>query len=168
MKLFVCGYARAGKDTAAEYLHENFGLTFESSSHFCLRMFLREQLADRYGLIYRNDEECFEDRMAHRAKWAVLIAQYNADDPSRLSRAIFAKYDIYVGIRSKRELDASWHLADLVLWIDRPGWPVEPASSNTLDPSVADVIVSAGDVRTLHKKLGKLFDTVHPVEGWNR
>lgn len=158
MKLFVCGYAQHGKDTAAEFIRENYGLTFESSSHFCMRLFLREQLRNVYGMEYPNEEACFADRVYHRPTWAVLIAKYNAYDPARLSREIFAEHDIYVGIRSKRELDEARHLADLVIWIDRPGQQTEPKSSNTLDPSVADVIVSARTVAELHAKLRKLFD----------
>jgi hypothetical protein len=158
MKIFITGYAQHGKDTAAEFIHANYGLTFESSSRFCMRLFVRDQLESRYGLKYETEDECYEDRVNHRATWAVLIAQYNVGDPGKLSRAIFTKYDIYVGIRSKMELDEARHLADLVLWIDRPGWPPEPTSSNTLDKSVADVIVSAKTVPELHAKIKKLFD----------
>jgi hypothetical protein len=123
-----------------------------------MRLFVRDQLASRYGLVYETEEECFEDRIDKRDKWHALIAKYNQNDLSKLSCAIFKEYDIYVGIRSRIELDASRHLADLVLWIDRPDWQKEPTSSNTLDPSDADVIVSAKTVQELHIKLGRLFD----------
>lgn len=157
MKLFITGYARHGKDSAAKIIHDLYGLTFESSSHFCMNLFLRERLREVYGLEYPTAEACFEDRMNHRAKWAVEIAKYNQDDPARLSRAIFEEYDIYVGIRSKVELDAARHLADLVLWIDRPGWEEEAKSSNTLDPGVADIVISATNLDEMQLKIQRLF-----------
>jgi ribose 1,5-bisphosphokinase PhnN len=57
MKLFICGPARHGKDTVAAVLRENYGLTHESSSHFCMRVFLREALEARYGLVYDSEED---------------------------------------------------------------------------------------------------------------
>jgi len=160
MKLYICGYARHGKDTAADILKENFGLTHESSSMFCMRLFLREQLQEDYGLRYDSGEECFADRVNQRSKWHDLITRYNRGKPERLSNSIFREYDIYVGIRSKLELEAGRKANDaLVMWIDDPRKEPESAKSNKLTLDDADFIVmNSGTIDELEDRLITIFN----------
>ena len=60
-KLCIIGYARSGKDTAAEVLEGYFGVKHTSSSMAAAKIFIFEKLKDKYG--YKSFEECFEDRL---------------------------------------------------------------------------------------------------------
>lgn len=157
----ICGYARHGKDTVADILKATFGLRHESSSHIAMREFLRDQLAERFGLVYESEDDCYKDRVNHRAKWFDLIAEYNKDDPARLCRLIYSDNDIYVGIRSYWEFASAQHdgLFDLSVWVDaseRIG--PEPLSSNTITMNDCDfVIMNNGTLEDLNKKVKRTF-----------
>lgn len=75
IRLLIIGPARHGKDTLAETMRDNFGLNFKSSSQACSDIFIFNELKDKYG--YTTPEECFEDRLNHRAEWYQLICGYN-------------------------------------------------------------------------------------------
>lgn len=136
MKLYLVGMRRSGKDTAAQYIKDKLGLTFESSSVFCCKQFIFGVLAPQYG--YTTIEDCFEDRFNHRPEWFNLIRDYNKDDPFRLSKEIFAEYDIYVGIRNRKELMAGIP----VVWIDSEGrTEAESSDSCQIDKSDCDIII---------------------------
>ncbi len=117
MKVFICGHGRHGKDEFAQLLSKYSGLSFVSSSLFVAKHVCMPYL-ERLGIRYDKIEDCYEDRHAHRQEWYDAIREYNREDKSRLSRAIFARYDVYVGIRDVEEFLASQHLADLSIWID--------------------------------------------------
>lgn len=161
MKFMICGYARHGKDTVADILKATFGLRHESSSHIAMREFLREELADRFGLVYESEEDCYNDRVNHRAKWFDLISEFNQNDPARLCRLIYRTNDIYVGIRSVEELKAARRegLFDLSVWVDasqRIG--PEPKSSNTITADDCDFIISNnGREEELGRKVKRTF-----------
>lgn len=161
MKLMICGYARHGKDSAAEYLAQTFGLSHDSSSHIAMRHFLRDELFTRYGLLYHSEEDCYADRVNHRAKWFDVIAAYNREDPAKLSRLIFSQADVYVGIRNREEFYAAKkdELFDLSLWVHAPRrHPPEPLSSNTLCEDDCDlVIMNNGTKQEFENKLDRLF-----------
>ena len=69
MKLMVCGHARHGKDQFCEFM----GLVYTSSSMAALDNVIWPAM----GHNYNSKEECFEDRVNHRAKWHRLITEYN-------------------------------------------------------------------------------------------
>lgn len=141
-KLLIVGYGRHGKDTVCELLKENWGFTFDSSSHFCARLFIFDMLKDKYG--YKTFDECYEDRHNHRAEWFNLICDYNKDDPSRLGRAIFDEFDIYCGLRNKDEFVAMKNegIFDYAIWVDRSEHqPPESSDSNTITASMCDFII---------------------------
>lgn len=100
-KLLIIGHARHGKDTTAELLKELYGYTFESSSVAASKIFLFETLKGKYN--YDTIEECFEDRINHRAEWHTLIANYNTPNKAALAAKILETSDIYVGMRSDVE-----------------------------------------------------------------
>lgn len=141
-RLLIIGNARHGKDTFAEILRDNFGLKFESSSQAAADIFIYDTLKDKYG--YSTPEECFEDRVNHRAEWHQLIVDYNKDDRARLAKGILEKADCYVGMRSRYEIEECINqgLFDLIVWVDGSDrLPLEPEDSFDIDISCADVII---------------------------
>lgn len=141
-KLLIIGSARHGKDTVAEFLNELFGYKFESSSVAAARIFLYDKLKEKYG--YASFEECFEDRVNHRAEWHDEIAEFNREDKARLAKEILKNTDIYVGMRSNAEIDACLEqgLFDLVIGVYNPRVEVESADSNSIDMwAKADIVI---------------------------
>jgi len=118
MKLFIVGHGRHGKDTVAEFIRDDYDLNFQSSSMFCAEKVVRPWLAEHRGVVYATLEECYEDRLNRREDWYISIKEYNTPDLSRLSRGIFATYDMYVGIRDRDEFLESKVFSDLSIWVD--------------------------------------------------
>lgn len=116
LKLLILGKGRHGKDTVAEILRDEYGLSFMSSSLACAEKVVYPAIKDTHN--YRSVEECFNDRHNHRELWAQLISAYNYADPSRLAREILSECDVYVGMRSQREFEAARHLFDHIIWVD--------------------------------------------------
>jgi hypothetical protein len=140
MKLFVIGHGRHGKDTVAELIQEECGLTFESSSMFCAEHVVIPWL-EKLGITYDSLAECYEDRVNHRMEWYNAIRAYNEGDESRLSAAIFSKYDMYVGIRSRIEFLASRSRSDLSIWVDASTRIPQIDPSCKILPEDCDIII---------------------------
>ena len=141
-KLLITGHGRHGKDSVADILKRNYDYTFDSSSKFCSVLFIYDMLKDKYG--YTSEEECYADRHNHRAEWYDAICAYNAVDPARLGREIFAVNDIYCGLRDKREFHAMKNTGvfDYAIWVDRcDHLPLEPETSMNLEPWMADYTI---------------------------
>lgn len=160
MKLYICGWKLSGKDHASEYLKKKLGITFESSSMFCIREVLFERLQAEFG--FQTPEEAFEARrtMPGLRQWLFeAISDYNTPDPTALSEAIFSKYDLYTGIRSEVELKAAkkrWSDA-FVIWIDAEGRvPPEDISSCTVTKELADIVIeNKGSLEEFEDKLNR-------------
>lgn len=116
-KLLILGYARHGKDTVAEMLHKYHGFKFISSSEFVGR----EVIWENWGrLRYPSFDAMFDDRVNWRKQWMSMISIYNTPDKTRTARTMLSRgYDMYVGMRKVDELEASRHLFDYVVWVDR-------------------------------------------------
>lgn len=141
-KILIIGHARHGKDSFAEILREEFGLKFLSSSQAASDIFIYSSLKNKYG--YTSPEECFLDRVNHRAEWYDLICEYNKKDPARLAKEILKITDCYVGMRSSIEIKEclSKGIIDLVVWVDASDrLPLEDKSSFDIDKHCADLIV---------------------------
>ena len=141
-KLLVIGHGRHGKDTVCEILRDRYDYSFESSSRFCSKLFIFNDLKDRYG--YSNEEECYEDRHNHRAEWYNAICDYNVPDPARLGREIFQAHDIYCGLRNKKEFHAMKNTGvfDYAIWVDRSDFlPPESKDSMSLEQWMADFTI---------------------------
>ena len=82
LKLLVIGHGRHGKDTVCELLRDRYGYSFESSSQFCSRLFIYNQLKEKYG--YADEQACYADRHNHRQEWYEAICAYNVPDAARL------------------------------------------------------------------------------------
>jgi hypothetical protein len=119
-KILVVGHAQHGKDTFAQLLAQNLGLRSPiSSSQLACDLFLFEILRSKYGMAYETPKIAWEDRGHFRSLWFDEICLYNEKDPSRLCRQILEHSDIHTGIRSRAEYEASKHLFDLIIWVDR-------------------------------------------------
>jgi dephospho-CoA kinase len=141
-KMLVLGNMRHGKDTLAEILQDEFGYTFQSSSQAAADIFLYNTLKDRYG--YTTSEECFEDRVNHRAEWKQLICDYNKDDRAKLAKGILEYSDCYVGMRDREEINECMRqgLFDIIIWVDASErLPLEDPSSFDIDKTCADIII---------------------------
>jgi len=141
-KLLVVGHGRHGKDTVCELLRDYYGYTFESSSSFCSKLFIFDLLKDKYN--YINEHECYADRHNHRKEWFDAICNYNKLDGAKLGRELFKKYDVYCGLRNKKEYYAlkNTGVVDYVVWVDASDRkPLEAKDSMTLEPWMADYII---------------------------
>lgn len=141
-KLLVIGHGRHGKDTVCEILRDEYGFSFESSSQFCSKLFIFDQLKNKYG--YSSEQECYADRHNHRAEWYDAICAYNVPDAARLGREIFHEHDIYCGLRNKKEYHAMRNTGvfDYAIWVDRSDHlPLESESSMTLKQWMADFTI---------------------------
>ena len=141
-KLLVIGHGRHGKDTVCEILRDEFGYTFESSSQFCSKLFIYNNLKDKYN--YNSEEECYADRHNHRKEWYDAICDYNVTDGAALGREMFAEYDIYCGLRNKREFFAMKNTGvfDYAIWVDRSKFLMpESKDSMSLEQWMADYTI---------------------------
>lgn len=141
-KLLIIGHGRHGKDTVCEILRDNYGFSFESSSKFCNKLFIYNDLKEKYG--YANEEDCYDDRHNHRAEWYDAICDYNVPDAAKLGREIFKAHDIYCGLRNKREFFAmkNTNVFDFAIWVDRSDHlPLESKDSMSLEHWMADFTI---------------------------
>lgn len=141
-KLMICGHARMGKDTMCEFLQRK-GYQYASSSEVAGKMFIFDAIKEKYG--YSTVQQCWEDRVNHRAEWFDMICEYNREDPSALARLIYSQYDIYCGIRNPIEFEKAKQegLFELSVWVDASDrLPPEPASSNGITADMCDMIIT--------------------------
>lgn len=161
-KIVLVGHGRHGKDTVAELLAMFYGMSFRSSSEFCAEHVVFPVLKHEFG--YKTVEECFNDRHKHRKRWYTLIADYCAEDPTRLGREIFKEYDIYCGLRNKREFIFMKNAGvfDIAIWVDRSEHvKKESKESNNIEPWMADFIIdNNGSVDDLTLGVKQLFDNL--------
>lgn len=160
MKLGICGPGRCGKDTAAEYLRDKFGLRYtHGTSRWAMNLVWSRMT--QMGFSYDTPEECFEDRHNHRNLWKRIIQQHNADDKVRMYRECLAHQDILTGIRLADELWACRQagLCDTWIWIERPG--IEPDPTIEYGPTACDLVIrNDGTLADFHAKLTAFMDSL--------
>ena len=163
LKLLVIGHGRHGKDTVCDLLRDKYAYSFESSSQFCSKLFIYNDLKDKYG--YANEEECYADRHNHRAEWYDAICDYNVPDPARLGREMFNAYDIYCGLRNKKEYHAmqNTEVFDYAIWVDRINYlPPESKDSMSLEQWMADFTIDNNStLESLESNTCRLMDYLH-------
>ena len=141
-RLLIIGHGRHGKDTVCEILRDRYGFRFQSSSEFCARKFIYDELKLKYG--YTNYAECYADRHNHRSEWYDMIHAYCRDDYARLGRDIFSENDIYCGLRNKSEFHAMRNTGvfDYCVWVDRSDHVLPaPRDSMNLEIWMADYVI---------------------------
>ncbi|MBP6538795.1 MAG: hypothetical protein KA234_00560 [Saprospiraceae bacterium] len=162
LNILVCGFGKSGKDTAAEYWRDNFGMTFMSSSWAAGEIFIFNLLMKKYD--YASKEECFADRRNRRDEWYDLICWYNKDDKTRLAREILSKTGAYIGMRDRPEVleCKKQNVSDIIIWIDaeeRVG--KESEDSCTVTKEDADIIITNNGTEAEFKeklnKVGKII-----------
>ena len=166
--ILVLGHSQHGKDLFTEYLikHSRIPLLFQSSSMFCINLFIFDHLKAKYK--YKTSEDCFNDRHNHRAELHRLIQEYNSPDKSKLATEIFKSYDIYVGQRSNEEFQACLkkELFDLIFWVDRSNHePFEGKGSFdiTFDPRIMIHVDNNGTKEELEKHAWVLGRSISKV-----
>ena len=166
-KLLVIGHGRHGKDTVCEILRDEYGYTFESSSQFCSKLFIYDKLKNKYN--YSSEEECYADRHNHRAEWYNAICDYNVPDAATLGREMFEAYNIYCGLRNKREFFAMQNeeIFDYAIWVDRADHlPLEDPSSMSIEQWMCDYTIdNNGDLARLEKNVDILIKTIFKNQG---
>lgn len=160
LRLLIIGHGRHGKDTVCEILRDNHGYSFESSSKFCSKLFIYDMLKDKYG--YNSEEECYADRHNYRQEWYDAICDYNKKDAARLGRRMLDEYDIYCGLRNKKEFHAMKNTGvfDYAIWVDRSDHlPLESKDSMTLEQWMADYTIdNNGTIEELELYVDRLID----------
>jgi hypothetical protein len=159
-RVLILGHARHGKDTVAEMLAERYGLRLKSSSMIAAEQIIMPSVASLGLPAYQTAEECFDDRVNHRALWYDEIVRYNAEDPTRLARLLYSEADIYVGLRARREW-AACQLAqvyDFAVWVDASDrHSPEGRESCTVEPWMADYhLDNNGDLTALSRQVDAL------------
>ena len=101
-KRLILGMGRHGKDTVAEIMRDNYGISFTSSSWACAGV-LKPVLDIVNGI--KSKEDHFNERHLYRELWMVLIGLYNSEDKAALAKRILKDTDTYVGLRSKVEYE---------------------------------------------------------------
>jgi dephospho-CoA kinase len=141
-KILIVGHARHGKDTVAQILADGWDFKFQSSSLAAAEIVVFPVLSKIYG--YETVEECFNDRVNHRAEWKDLITEYNSEDRTKLAKQILEDNNIYVGMRCKYELATcrANGLFDVIVWVGAEyRKEPEPTSSNTITKEMADYVI---------------------------
>ncbi len=130
-RISICGYGRAGKDTVASLLANQFGYKYGGSTSFGINPLICSAL---FGV---NDQEtqkkCYETRHANRLFWYDFCNLLRRIDPLMLIKLNLVNSDFIIGTRSREEFVNSldYFKPHNVLWITRKGTPDDP----TLDYS---------------------------------
>lgn len=153
-----CGYGRAGKDLAAEYLVSQYAVSAGiSTSLVSLPLILRAVVA--HGVM-TSENLVYSSRHENRMFWFDFLNQFRAHDPTMIVRMALATSDIVVGIRSGFELHACVQagLVQPTVWVDNPRVPVDP----TVEFSAEDCLVTvsnSGARESYYRKLDELAGT---------
>lgn len=169
-KILVLGHGRHGKDTVAEFINKHTGMSFKSSSLAAAEIFLYDALKGQYD--YQSFEECFNDRHTQygpinmRQIWHEMISEYNTPDKAKLAEEILKHNDMYVGMRSDAECQASIEkgLFDYIIGVYDPRKPLEPKESFNIDMwSVCDFIIMNNSTLDVLEKRVKTFCSIFNV-----
>lgn len=137
--LALCGYGRAGKDTAAEWFRDNTKLTFRGGCSWTALPYMAKRLSADAGRLI-TEEEAYATRHQDRMKWYNYMNEYRAVDPALLIKDVLKHSDVVCGVRDKCELLGAKNegLLDLIVWIDRDV-PVDPTVTYSIED--ADIII---------------------------
>lgn len=156
MKVGVIGHGRHGKDSVAEFLAKNSPLNYYAGTSVYAADRVYPWLCERYEWArkYPNATACWLHRHENREEWAAAIADINRDDPVQLYRDCLAHQELLTGIRWRREFEAinAAKLVDTWIWVERPGFPLDPTCELTRDDADS-FIRNDGDLIDLEMKV---------------
>jgi hypothetical protein len=162
-KVLFVGPSQSGKDTAALMYCEETGATYAGS----MSRVIAPVVAERLGI---TADEAYERRHECRSLWFDIGNELRSENPTALLDAGFANGDVLTGARNKAEvqLAASLNLADLIVWVERPGVDVDPTLEfgwNDLDPARRYMVLNAGSLTYLRQEVTLLLDRhIHNLE----
>ena len=149
----------SGTGTAQGTLKANAGKPYLLTS--------QRDLADTFG-----DPLFYTDRHNHRTEWYNMIHNYCKDDLAKLGRNLYAKHDIYCGLRNKREFFAMQNeeIFDCAIWVDRSDHlPSEDPSSMSIEQWMCNYTIdNNGDLKRLEKNVEVLMKTIFKNQGLSR
>lgn len=147
-RLLIVGGGRSGKDEAARFFNDHLGVPYAGSTSWAALPLMAEALKTHPQLAWEHRHEC-------RQFWKDTLDTLRRDNPLLLvQRALNSGGRVVTGIRDKVEIDAAKERGIFrnILWIDRPGVPVDPTV--TFDASDAtDYVKNDGDLRRFHCNL---------------
>lgn len=156
MKISISGHGQAGKDTLGRWIRDNTSLKYTKSTSAYVKTEMFEYM-NRMGHGYRNEEDCYDDRINHRTAWADFIDEFNRTDPAALYKRCLADQDILTGLRRFREFQAVKDLKviDLSIWVHRPGNLVDPTQG--YGPDLCDVTIINDTISSFLARAKRLF-----------
>lgn len=135
MKLGIIGHGEHGKDEVADRLVKFAGLRYfaGTSAYAAEDVYRHLRLRYEWARAYPNATVCWLHRREHREEWAEAIGFLNSSDPVDVYRECLAHQDLLTGIRWRHEYDAinAAGLVDAWIWVERPGFPLDPTCELT-------------------------------------
>lgn len=147
-----CGYNRAGKDTAAEYLSTIRKINYRGSQSSAVMPILA-------SVIGVSVEEATANRQSHLDFWIAAFHEIRRNDLLLVMKLSLAVGDNLVGIRCSRELDAAaaTGLFYRSVWIDNHRVPPNPTVE--YGPADCDVsILNYGSLLEFYSKLRRFAE----------
>ena len=154
-KILFVGWGRAGKDEAAFYVSTKTQLRYAGSFSWAALPHMAEFL----GL---HPQVAWDTRHQHRETWKRELDRLREQDQCFLARKVLATGEVTAGLRDKAEIDAvkAEKLFDHIVWIDRPGIPVDPTV--TFTQADCDVMIqNKGTLADFHETLDWLIGVLN-------
>ena len=146
------GWGRSGKDTAAEIWCRHHGVAFNGGCSYAALPLLSLAL----DVV---PAKAWSERHLQRGFWFHWLNRFrDGDNASLLVRMALGEADCSAGIRSRAELEACVEqgVIQRVVWIERPGTPVDPTVEYTREDVLAldgIVLENDGTVEQLEAKI---------------
>lgn len=152
--LAFCGPARAGKDTAAQWLCQRLGWRYGEGG---TSRILLPLIAWTLGL---STEQAWQERTQQRPFWRAFMDEFRRHDPSVIARLVLAQADVVTGIRARDELDACVRegVVTATLWVQNSRVGADPTLE--YDRYVCDLVLeNEGGLPELWGRLERLAKT---------
>lgn len=149
-RLLIVGWGRSGKDEAAGFFNDHLGLPYAGSTSWAALPLMAV-------LQNLHPQLAWERRHANRQFWKDSCDEFRKNEPTLLMERAFRVTPhgrVVTGIRDKVEIDAAKEakLFRNIIWIDRPGVPVDPTVTFTA-ADATDYVRNDGSLRRFHKNL---------------